>query len=522
MKMAMALVLCAAGAVRAESKIARVVVYPDRATVTRTQTVSCAAKAVEFGHLPPSIEPRSLRAASSNGPVPVVELQTRVRDTAFTAQAAEVEKQLRKLELQQRELDDRTARAQAQLQKSDALDSITTQQLSRELAAPGIDPKAWSLALANTAATRDAAAKILVDLRATQRELTRKRDELEQKQSRLGDAASKTETYARVELSCEGQATVELSYLVGNAGWTPSYEARANESANAVELTLIGQVTQRTGEDWNGAQLALSTAVPRQDATPPELVTLRVYSDERKAPQIVLVRRDVAQEHAQSGAANGPAGAPQMAATDMGLSVQLTAQEPLDIPGDGTPTSVEVGTVKLAGTFAWKVMPSQLPYVLRVADLVNAAPFPLLAGPVNLFRKGSFAGATLMERVPQGGRFQMGFGLEENVKVKRLVLDELKADTGFISKGKRYEFGYAFVLTNSSARELSVDLSEHIPVSELDDVKVELGEKTTPGFSLAKDDGIVTWPVKLAPGAEQRVELRFTVEVPSSYNTDRL
>jgi hypothetical protein len=59
-------------------------------------------------------------------------------------------------------------------------------------------------------------------------------------------------------------------------------------------------------------------------------------------------------------------------------------------------------------------------------------------------------------------------------------------------------------------------------VSELDDVKVDLEQESTAGYTLAAEDGIATWKVKLAPGERRTVDLAFHVDAPSSYETGGL
>lgn len=515
--------LIAAGASAGESRIARVVVYPDRAQVARVQTVACGAKAAaEFPQLPPAINLRSLRASAKGALVEGIDVQQRTRESAFAPQAAELDSQLRKLEAQSEEQRNRQQRARLAQRQAGGYDAVTAQMLSREMALPGPDLKAWTLALEGMLGARQAATKAELAAGIQLRELQRRQQELGEKRELLGASAQRRETYARVQLSCaSGSAVVELTYVVGGASWTPFYEARADDAAGEgpLDLSMVATVSQRSGEDWTGARLVLSTAVPRQDATPPELVPLRLYAEPREPPKKVLVRRDEEQQHAQAGAMKDSETAAGTDISQQGLSVQLAVREPADVPGDGTATNVDVASTRLKAAFAWKVMPSQLPFVLRVADLVNAAPFPLLAGPVSLFRKGSFAGRTELARVAQGARFQLAFGLEENVKVKRLVLEELTKDTGLFSKGRRFKFAYAFEVTSYLGGAATIEVSDHVPVSELDDVQVSLGEKTTPGFTFDKEGGIVTWQAKVGPGEKQRLELHFAVDVPASYDS---
>jgi hypothetical protein len=54
-------------------------------------------------------------------------------------------------------------------------------------------------------------------------------------------------------------------------------------------------------------------------------------------------------------------------------------------------------------------------------------------------------------------------------------------------------------------------------VSELKDVMVELDGATTAGYTLDRNDGIVRWSLKLAPGEQRAIDLAFHIDVPSDY-----
>jgi hypothetical protein len=51
----------------------------------------------------------------------------------------------------------------------------------------------------------------------------------------------------------------------------------------------------------------------------------------------------------------------------------------------------------------------------------------------------------------------------------------------------------------------------------LNDVKVEVDAKTTPGYALRPDDGILVWKPTLNPRDKKTFDLAFHVDVPSSY-----
>jgi hypothetical protein len=73
-----------------------------------------------------------------------------------------------------------------------------------------------------------------------------------------------------------GTVTVELEYHVPGAVWAPVYQLRLDGRTGAGTLVLRAGVAQRTGEDWTGVRLGLSTADLLRRADLPELRSLRI------------------------------------------------------------------------------------------------------------------------------------------------------------------------------------------------------------------------------------------------------
>lgn len=67
-----------------------------------------------------------------------------------------------------------------------------------------------------------------------------------------------------------------LEYFVPGARWTPTYIFRLDTVNNTAAITLRALICQRSGEDWSGVSLELSTARPQMWCELPELPTLRL------------------------------------------------------------------------------------------------------------------------------------------------------------------------------------------------------------------------------------------------------
>ncbi|MCP3097352.1 mucoidy inhibitor MuiA family protein [Myxococcus sp. K15C18031901] len=512
-------------ALAASPQVSSVVVYPDRAQVTRVQDVTCArATTAVFDHLPQATARDSFRARATGATLEGLTAETRQRTQELTAERTRWEERELVLDEEQSRLDAAEAQAKDLERLAQGYTNVAVTRVTNELTGPKPDTRAWDASFDAAMDVRLRAVKEARDVADKQRGLDQRREEVAAEFQRLARLGEQRELRVEVRLSCpEGtHARVELTYLVGGTSWTPLYEARAQEADGSVELTTLATVRQETGEDWTGAKLFLSTALPRQDATPPEVTPLYLSATKRPKERKVLVRRDEAQQHAEAGAEDDATEGQGLRVTSQGLSVQWEAQGTTRVPGDGSAVRVRLGQHRLKASFSWRTVPKLHPVVFRVARLANTTTFPLLPGPVSIFRDTGFLGHQALSRVAQGAPFELTFGLEETLRVKRVAVEEVARPEGLFGGKKRFRYVYRFQLTNLRKDAEQVELSEHIPISELDDVKVEVEPESTTGYALDAADGIATWKVKLAPGESRDVNLAFHVDAPSSYETGSL
>ncbi len=499
-----------------------VVVYPDRAQVTRETKVRCGAReAIVFTGVPPSTLADSFRARVSDGTVDGLRAELVDQAQVFGEKAAALEVRLEQLTDEGRLLDDQLAKVEGQRALATRLLSVTETGLSNEFAADRPDVKAWAAAFETPLNASLAAAKQATELQAKRRTVNRSLEDVRRQLEEVRASSQRRSYSVEVLVTCPSgkSATLALSYLVGGASWSPVYEARAAESARTVDFATWATVTQTTGEDWQQVKLTLSTAVPSQNATPPTMNTLRVGATERPPERKVLTRREELVQSASIASA-GPSGSGTggLVAKSQGLSVQLEVPEASRVPGDGAPVRLFVGTSKLTGVFELRATPRLVPVAFRVVELTNTTGWPLLPGRVDAFRVTGLVGRYELERVAQGASFTLTFGIEDSVRLKRTVVEELKKDTGVFNSKKRFTYAYRFELANHGKATLEVSLADQVPVAEVSDLEVALTEKTSPGAALNPATGVVSWKVPLKPQEKKTVDFAFRVDVPSSYD----
>ncbi len=503
-----------------------VVVFPDRAQVTRTTKLQCGERVpVSFENIPPVAAQDSFRATLKGaGSIDGLRAELISREKEYSEKAAAVRTQLEALNVQMENLSDQYTAVQAQQRANQKYNDVATQMISRELAETP-NAKTWSQALDGTMNSSFAAAKQSSDISSKLRALRLEHEELSRQAQELQYASARRSWTVEVLVTCPAGKPTELSltYLVGGTSWVPEYEARANEADGSVELSTWATLQQGTGEEWSQVELALSTAMPSLNATPPQLKVMQLSAYDKGPEKKMLVRREEYVDRAQSGSgevADRPAGG--LVAREQGLSVQLAVPEKARVPGDGAPVRLFVGKSKMKAKFELRSAPRALPAAFRVAELNNTGAWPLLPGRIDAFRTTGLVGRYVLERVPQGGMFTLTFGIEDSIRVKRNIVEELKRDTGLFNDKKRFTYAYQFEVANYGKQPVTVTLAEQLPVSELSDIAVSVGEKTTSSYAMNKDDGIAKWAVPLKPGEKKTVDLNFRVDVPNTYETGGL
>jgi len=152
--------------------------------------------------------------------------------------------------------------------------------------------------------------------------------------------------------------------------------------------------------------------------------------------------------------------------------------------------------------------PEETILVHRKATATLSGGEPLLAGPVRLARAGSFVGRGKTGFVAPGEPFEMGFGADDTLRVRRRV-DEERETATLTGRTKLTRKVHLFV-SNFGPEPAQLTVVERIPVSEIGDVSVEVVDAG--GGKLDAKDGFVKIPVSIPARDAKHLELKYRVE----------
>lgn len=522
----------------ADSKITDVTVYIDRAQVTRTAEVSLGAgeTSVSFDGLPVDLFDDSVRASGkAAAPVSIqdVEVRRTVHEQVADATAKELETRVQKLRDENAALD---ARQRVLDQQRNFLSQIQIKaagDISRDVQINKLDvaqlKELPGFLGAESARIEDEAQKLTV----ARRELDPKIRAAESEFNKRRTAATRADKTAVVTVNAKEPTKLKLqvSYVLGRASWTPTYDARAAADAGTVEFTYNGTVRQQTGEDWRGVNLTLSTARPSVGARMPELSkwTVNFFEPvraERRANYEALggavptlgagAPMDDVQKSASVNSTAAPAPiTPLQSQVEQGVtSASFRVPRAADVPSDGEPHRQTVSVLSLGASCSYVATPKLSSFAYLRATVTNTTDAPLLGGTVNVFVGSDFMGAGWIGMVPQMAKFDLFLGIDESVHVKREELKEKRGKSGIFNKRSRQAYGYKITVENYKDRPQTVTVYESIPVSANDDIKVALGDASVKPTEVDAPKGKLTWDMTLKPREKREIVYEFTVDWP--------
>ena len=520
-----------------DSRISAVTVFLNRAKVTRTAKAELPAgeSILVFQNIPNAIQPDSVRARGTGSGVRIVSLDVAAVQLPNTPDplAGEVQQQVEDLELRLRELTDEQAAIDLRMKTTAHMRVSAATDLIKGLAWGRTNIDALEIFNGYVDKTDDAARAALRDLEVRKRALQRELDAAKARLKQLQHPASRHRKEVRVVVESEApgtEVTLEISYVCSGATWKPLYDLRL--TGETLQVTYLASVTQDTGEDWVGVDLALSTARPAATFSIPELSPWYLDIPRPPRPQASMARSaapNPAEFTMMFGSATGeplPA-APQAAAAPAPSPIQSVQAEvspneggaaatfriprKASIPSDRTPHRVQIAEFDLPATLDYITAPKVAEQAYLRAKVRNDSPFVLLPGRANLFHGEEYVGATDIEDTA-AAELELQMGVDERVTVCREMISREVSKT-FIGNTRRAAYAYRIRISHRLPRKARIQVIDQLPHALHEDIKVKL-QDIIPKASEQTEMSELRWQSELEVGRETTIQFGFVVEHP--------
>ena len=140
------------------------------------------------------------------------------------------------------------------------------------------------------------------------------------------------EIVVKVDAKNATNADFEISYVVSNAGWFPSYDIRAKNINEPVELVYKANVKQDTKVSWNNVKLKLSSAEPNISGIIPELQTY--FLNYNSSPPVYGKKINQVSGIVSDNSGPIPGASIVVEGTTIGTSTNFNGQYNISVPND--------------------------------------------------------------------------------------------------------------------------------------------------------------------------------------------
>jgi len=519
--------------VAASSAVDAVTVYPDGASVTRVISLDLPAgeHSAVLKDFPLTLDPSSLRVEGEAGAkLTIGAIDAKPPRAAPPVNLPELDKRIEALK------DER-------LNLQGAIDAATARRKFAERfadASPaGIGEKGEARPIAEWRAAFAAVGEEVASADTAIRDAERKQRELDREIARLeADRAQKppSKMEVKIELAAAAatKATLRVTYAVRHARWAPLYDARLDTGAKdrkpALELVRRAEITQNTGEDWSNVALAVSTVRTARGGSAPDLKSLVVQYPQPPRPVAAASAMDYAAAPAaapqrllrsSAGKAEEPVmekAAEQQAAADVsGFQVVFRIPGRVSLGAGEGAKSLRVSSTNIAPDLTVRAVPVLDPTAFLEASFKQAEDAPLLPGRVAIYRDGVFVGRGVMAAAAKDETVRLGFGADDKVKIERAVLKRNEGSAGLIvTTSKTDERAFKTTVRNGHDFPIRIAIEDQLPVSENDEIQVEMLPSTTaPSATNIRDRrGVLEWAFEAKAGEVRDINFAWRIRWP--------
>jgi uncharacterized protein (TIGR02231 family) len=521
-----------------DSKVVKVTVFPQSAQVLRTAhtTVPAGRSEITFSGLSAFIDQSSIQVEGEGGFTII----------SVSPQPNKLREQKKRKEIEDIE---RSKEAfQKQMIQQQAMVEVYTKEEKMLEANYRVGGENTGLKAADLAAALDLHRSRLRELKYYEIDYNEKikkiQDTLNQidEQIRVLNAnadVSTTDLVVSLSTSTGVTGDFNISYVVGNAGWYPSYDLHVDDISKPLVLNYKANVHQNTGEEWKDVRLIFSSGNPNESGVAPILNPLYLRNlipqyyntsapgvssvgDAGKSISINGAREDETQYIVNGHRAMAKAYLKEDKKTNIVYSdpsqnataITFELATAYTVINDGKNRAVDMKQEEIPATFKYFAVPKRSKKAFLMAHISNWLDYNLMDGEVNLYFEGTYTGKTAFSLANASDTLNLSLGHDKSIAINRTLVKEFSRKQMLTDK-KSAASTYEISVRNNKKFPIHIVVEDQLPLSN--DKEITIEDTQYEGASLDEATGQVTWKLDIAPGKEQKQKLSYTVKYPKSY-----
>lgn len=331
-----------------------------------------------------------------------------------------------------------------------------------------------------------------------------------------------------VYASSPGTASLALSYVINGTRWKMAYDFRASRKDTQVDLSVYGNIYQKTGEDWDNVKLTLSTGSPENSIALPRLQPwiLDLYQPlnrsasrmEQKAAG-AMQSMDFAEQQEPAPVAEDEI--PTAEVVQKGPSVSISMPMRHDLPSRSRYQKRFIQDFPLEGAsarFFYELFPEKNERAYIRVETVNTSTIPWLPGEAQVFFEGEFMGTVSFPFVPTGKKKAITLGTDPRLHGKKILEKKYEDTSGMFGNRKRIIYHYTLKIVNDTGESREVFVYDALPLSRNEKIEVRMEALSVPydtsdNFEASElySQGIRRWKFEMAPRSRKSIRYELSI-----------
>lgn len=195
-----------------------------------------------------------------------------------------------------------------------------------------------------------------------------------------------------------------------------------------------------------------------------------------------------------------------------GLDYRWQAPTKVNINGTNEKIKVPLETTTFPIQTFYEATPSISKHAYLSAVINNPSDKPILSGNTHIFIGDSYAGSEQLETTGPKGKMSLALGMDENIRLKHSIIPS-QHSTGLISKTDITTYNVRIEIGNYKDKEIKIRIFDQIPLSEQEEVQIELRT----GTQKPNKKGIIQWDLTIPAQETEIIEFSYQIQRPKNW-----
>lgn len=192
-------------------------------------------------------------------------------------------------------------------------------------------------------------------------------------------------------------------------------------------------------------------------------------------------------------------------------TVNFEIAAPYSLKSDNRNYAVGMKTYSLNVDYQYYSIPKIDKNAFLIAYANDWEKLNLLEGEANIYFEGTYIGKSLLDTRFITDKLKISLGRDKNIIVNREKTKDFTTRQ-FIGSKKQENRAWNIFVKNNKSQKISISVFDQIPVSTLEEIKVELNKSNT--GKLNAETGEILWKFELNPSSTKNLSLRYSVKYP--------